>query len=195
MYLARYHEVTISTSGVWRILKRLDMNRLPSSQRHKPHAKRWQRYEKPQPGHRVQIDVKFIAPLSPSTKRYYQYTAIDDCTRLRILKVYERNNQRSAIQFVDYLIERLPFRVEVIQTDNGGEFQKDFHWHVLDKGVQHVYIRPRTPRLNGKVCDYVEHAAPARPDPGQGMTKVSFVRSVGRHRCCALVRTGQTDLT
>ena len=151
MYLARYHDVTISTSGVWRILKRLDMNRLPSSQRHKPHAKRWRRYEKPQPGHRVQIDVKFIAPLSPSTKRYYQYTAIDDCTRLRILKVFERNNQRSAIQFIDYVIERLPFRVEVIQTDNGGEFQKDFHWHVLDKGVQHVYIKPRTPRLNGKV--------------------------------------------
>jgi transposase len=36
MYLARYHDVTISTSGVWRILKRLDMNRLPSSQRHNP---------------------------------------------------------------------------------------------------------------------------------------------------------------
>jgi len=33
MYLARYHDVTISTSGVWRILKRLQMNpaaRLPA---------------------------------------------------------------------------------------------------------------------------------------------------------------------
>jgi transposase len=29
MYLARYHDVTISTSAVWRILKRLGMNRLP----------------------------------------------------------------------------------------------------------------------------------------------------------------------
>ncbi len=34
MYLARYHDVTISTSGVWRILKRLGMNRLPASQRY-----------------------------------------------------------------------------------------------------------------------------------------------------------------
>ena len=24
-------------------------------------------------------------------------------------------------------------------------------WHALDKGMQHVYIKPRTPRLNGKV--------------------------------------------
>jgi transposase len=31
MYLKRYHDVTISKSGVWRILKRLDMNRLPAS--------------------------------------------------------------------------------------------------------------------------------------------------------------------
>jgi hypothetical protein len=45
----------------------------------------------------------------------------------------------------------VPFRVEVIQTDNGAEFQSAFHWHVLDRGVQHVYIKPATPRLNGKV--------------------------------------------
>jgi len=152
MYLARYHGIDISTSGVWRILKRAGMNRLPRSQRYKPHAKRWKRYEKPQPGHQVQIDVKFIAPIPGVTKkRFYQYTAIDDCTRLRILKVFERNNARSAIQFVDFVCERLPFHVERIQTDNGGEFQKDFHWHVIDKGIEHVYIRPRTPRLNGKV--------------------------------------------
>jgi transposase InsO family protein len=48
-------------------------------------------------------------------------------------------------------LERLPFRVEVIQTDNGVEFGASFHWHVLDRGAGHVYIKPRTPRLNGKV--------------------------------------------
>jgi len=47
MYLKRYHEVTISPSGVWRILKRLDLNRLPASQRHQSHQRRWKRYEKP----------------------------------------------------------------------------------------------------------------------------------------------------
>ena len=39
----------------------------------------------------------------------------------------------------------------MIQTDNGAEFQSAFHWHVLDNGIGHVYIKPRTPRLNGKV--------------------------------------------
>jgi transposase InsO family protein len=39
----------------------------------------------------------------------------------------------------------------VIQTDNGSEFQQLFHWHLVDRGIQHVHIRPATPRLNGKV--------------------------------------------
>ncbi len=52
MYLARYHDVTISTSGVWRILKRLGMNRLPASARYQRRPLRWKRYEK-QPATRL----------------------------------------------------------------------------------------------------------------------------------------------
>ncbi len=151
MYLKRYHDIQISSCGVWRILRRLGLNRLPSSQRYKRHKERWQRYEKPQPGLSLQVDVKFIAPIAGTRKRHYQFTAIDDCTRLRILKLYNRLNQKTAIQFIDYALERLPFRVELIQTDNGAEFASTFHWHVLDRGIQHVYIKPATPRLNGKV--------------------------------------------
>jgi transposase InsO family protein len=152
MYLGRYHDVTVSSSGVWRILKRLGLNRLPASQRYKRLDKRWQRYEKQIPGHQVQIDVKFIAPITgaPGTK-HYQFTAIDDCTRLRVLRIYSQLNQKTAIQFADYVLEKLPFQVQEIQTDNGPEFGSSFHYHLLDKGVGHRYIKPRTPRLNGKV--------------------------------------------
>ena len=151
MYLKRYHDVVISPSGVWRILKRLGMSRLPTSQRYRRHAERWKRYEKPLPGHRVQVDVKFIAPLAGSRRRHYQFTAIDDCTRIRVLRIYDRADQKRAIQFIDYVLEKLPFKLEVIQTDNGGEFGSQFHYHVLDRGIGHVYIKPATPRLNGKV--------------------------------------------
>ena len=47
--------------------------------------------------------------------------------------------------------DRLPFPVEAIQTDNGSEFQSGFHWHLLDRGIRHVYINARSPQLNGKV--------------------------------------------
>ena len=145
MYLKRYHDIEISQSGVWRILKRLDMNRLPASQRYKRHKDRWKRYEKPLPGHRVQVDVKFIEPIAGARKKHYQYTAIDDCTRIRVLRIYPRNNQKTAIQFLDYVLEKLPFQVEGVQTDNGAEFQGAFHWHVLDRGIGHVYIKPAHP--------------------------------------------------
>ena len=122
MYLKRYHDVQVSPSGIWRILKRLDMSRLPASQRYRRHVDRWKRYEKPLPGHRVQVDVKFIAPLKGSRKKHYQFTAIDDCTRIRVLRIYDRLNQQSAIRFLDNVLEKLPFKVEVIQTDHGAEF-------------------------------------------------------------------------
>jgi hypothetical protein len=103
---------------VRRILKRLELNRLPASQRYKRHDRRWQRYEKPLPGHRVQTDVKFIQPLacSPprSRRKYYQFTAIDDFTWLRVLRIYTRPNQQTAIQFLDYVLARLPFRVVAV---------------------------------------------------------------------------------
>ena len=60
-------------------------------------------------------------PLPGKRKGYFQFTAIDDCTRLRVLKIYERNNQKNAIDFVDYVLSRLPFRVRAIQTDNGSD--------------------------------------------------------------------------
>jgi transposase InsO family protein len=72
-------------------------------------------------------------------------------TCIRVLKIYDVCNQKSAISFVDEVIRRLPFRVLVIQTDNGAEFQSNFHWHLEGQDIRHVYIRPKTPRLNGKV--------------------------------------------
>ena len=65
--------------------------------------------------------------------------------------MYERHTQENAIDFVDYVVEKFPFRISTIRTDNGHEFQSLFHWHVEDLGMSHNYIRVRTPRLNGKV--------------------------------------------
>ncbi|MDH3226036.1 MAG: IS481 family transposase [Thermoleophilia bacterium] len=152
MYLKRYHDISISDSGVWRVLKRLGMNRLPASQRHRRHERRWKRYEKPLPGHQLQLDVTFIAPIPGVTdRRYYQFTAIDDCTRIRVMQIFPKLNQKAVIAFVDYVLARLPFEVEQVQTDNGSELQSGFHWQLLDRGIRHTYIRPPTPRLNGKV--------------------------------------------
>ena len=83
--------------------------------------------------------------------RRYQYTAIDDATRVRALQIYRKHNQQCAIEFINCVIEKFPLRINTIRTDRGHEFQAKFHWHVEDQGMKHVYIKPRSPQLNGKV--------------------------------------------
>jgi len=150
-YLDRYHGFKISESTVTRILKAHGLSRLPkTAPRRALHTKR---YAKKVPGHHVQIDVKFLQlkDVEGKTVKRYQYTAIDDATRIRTLQIFPKHNQDCAIKFVDYVIEKFPFRISMVRTDRGHEFQARFHWHVEDQGMQHVYIKPRTPQLNGKV--------------------------------------------
>jgi len=57
----------------------------------------------------------------------------------------------NSINFINYVVQKFPFRIKMIRTDNGHEFQTKFHWHVGELGMIHVYIKPATLRLNGKV--------------------------------------------
>ena len=150
-YLQRYHDITVSDAGVYRILRRHGLSRLPrKAGRRAVHTRR---YEKQVPGHHIQIDVKFLTFKGNGGRpiKRYQYTAIDDATRIRALNIYSRHNQANAINFVDFVIDKFPFRIQCIRTDRGHEFQAKFHWHVEDRGIRHVYIKPRSPQLNGKV--------------------------------------------
>lgn len=72
------------------------------------------RYSRPVPGDRVQMDTMKIA------RGVYQYTAIDDCSRFRVLAVYPRRNARNTLFFLDRVIEEMPFPIQRIQTDRGG---------------------------------------------------------------------------
>jgi transposase InsO family protein len=38
-----------------------------------------------------------------------------------------------------------------VKNSTAANSAAQFHYHVLDKGIGHRYIKPRTPRLNGKV--------------------------------------------
>jgi transposase InsO family protein len=150
-YLDRYHGIKVSESTVTRVLTAHGVGRLPkTAPRRALHSKR---YAKKVPGHHVQLDVKFLQLKDNEGKavKRYQYTAVDDATRIRALRIFSKHNQDCAIQFMDYVIDKFPFRISTVRTDRGHEFQARFHWHVEDQGIQHVYIKARTPQLNGKV--------------------------------------------
>lgn len=150
-YLEWYHGVKTSCGSVYRTLVRHKLRRLPRDVGRR--AVHTHRYAKQVPGHHVQADVKIVGLKASDRQRVrrYQYTAIDDATRVRALKIYKRHNQTNAIKFIDYVVDKFPFRIHTIRTDRGHEFQAQFHWHVEDKGIRHVYIKSRSPELNGKV--------------------------------------------
>ena len=97
--------------------------------------------------------------------RLYQYTAIDEFTRLRFLAAYPEQSTFSSTHFLKRLVKwyaRRGIRVECVQTDNGFEFTNRFSNSRRDLpalfevtaaqlGICHKLIRPYTPRHNGKV--------------------------------------------
>ena len=151
-HLQRYHNIKLSRNGCYNVLVRNKLNRLPENIKKRSRSK-FKRYEKRVPGYHVQVDVKFLFFKDKIGRRIkrFQYTAIDDCTRIRALKIYKQHTQASSIDFTNYVVSKFPFRIKTIRTDNGHEFQTKFHWHIADLGMLHVYIKPATPRLNGKV--------------------------------------------
>lgn len=119
------------------------------------------------PGQRVQVDVKVVPHRCIATPelRLFQYTAIDEFTRLRFLDAYPEQSTFSSADFLRKLVRwyaRRGIRVECVQTDNGFEFTNRFSSSKRDLpilfestaaslGVRHKLIRPYTPRHNGKV--------------------------------------------
>jgi len=78
--------------------------------------------------------------------------AEDDCTRVRVLGVYKRSNGMNTSDFLSRVVEEMPFPIQRIQTDRGGEFfaQPVQAWFA-NNGIKFRPNPPRSPHLNGKV--------------------------------------------
>ena len=118
------------------------------------------------PGEKVQIDVKEVpynclrGSVLRNNKHLYQWTAIDECTRMRFVYGFEEHTPENSVRFLLMVIKAFPFRIKTIQTDNGTEFTykyiSDENICPFDKalqklGIKHKLIPPRTPWHNGKV--------------------------------------------
>ena len=115
------------------------------------------------PGQKIQLDVKFVPSYCVvDGKKYYQYTAVDECTRWTFREMYDEHSTYSSKQFLEKLIEKAPFPIREIQTDNGTEFTnrlivtKSKHMTLFEKlliemGIIYHRIQIATPRHNGKV--------------------------------------------
>ncbi len=119
------------------------------------------------PGERIQIDVKVVprSCIADPNLKLFQYTAIDEFSRLRFLAAYDEQSTYSSADFLKRAVRwyaRRGIKVETVQTDNGFEFtnrfsnskrdiQTLFEATAASLGIRHKLIRPYTPRHNGKV--------------------------------------------
>lgn len=155
---------TRSYSGFIYAAKRMGIGGTNTKKKTRKHDRRYP--ELLVPGEKVQVDVKEVpyCCLKGSAKRdgkhFYQWTAIDECTRVRFVYGFEEHTPENSVKFLELLQEAFPFQIQTIQTDNGTEFTYKFISDTeicpFDKaleaaGIAHVLIPPRTPWRNGKV--------------------------------------------
>lgn len=141
--LRRLYDFSLSPATVQKVLARQLCSILPRRNRQR---KGRRRYNRPIPGDRVQFDVMKVGP------RLYQYTAIDDCTRYRILALYPRRTAANSLDFLEKVQGEIPFPIQRIQTDRGLEFfAYAFQEKLMEYHIKFRPIRPGSPHLNVKV--------------------------------------------
>jgi transposase InsO family protein len=141
-HLLRKHNTKLSPPTVWRVLKRCAVKPLKKYKR----AKTFKRYSRPIPGDRIQMDVMKVRA------NCYQFTAVDDCTRLRVLRLFPSKHAENTVKFLHAVIESFIFPVQRIQTDWGTEFYNDlFQEELITHFIKFRPIKPKSPHLNGKV--------------------------------------------
>ena len=103
--------------------------------------------------------IKVVARVCcPAAQHLFQYTAIDEFSRLRYLAAYEEQSTYSSAKFLKKayaFFKRHGFTVECVQTDNGFEFTNRFaksnrelitlfEKTAAELGIRHKQIRPYT---------------------------------------------------
>lgn len=139
-----YHElkkdgVKVSLSSVQRTLSRLGMLKKRSPWK-RPHDFT----ERPEivcPGSLLELDTVHF--MLPNGSRLYVYTVIDLYSRWAYAEVVTKISGAKSFHFIEHAVEAAPFKFDMVQTDNGGEFQKMFRHRISLLGLKHRYSRVR----------------------------------------------------
>ena len=163
---------TRTVQGLYHVLQRLGIYKKCPSKKKESEPIEWKsgRY----PGEKVQVDVKCVPTkcltkeLKEKNEKYYQYTGIDEFTRIRYTWFTNEHSTYMSSEFAKklkkYFKEQYDIEIKTIQTDNGFEFTNRLSWNsfvknkktmfedTLEKlGIEHKVIKPHTPKQNGRV--------------------------------------------
>ena len=159
---------TRTIQGLYHAMQRLEIYERIPSKRKESEPNEWVSGE--YPGDKVQIDVKYVPKkcmskeLQERGEKFYQYTAIDEYSRLRYTWFTNAHDTYASSEFARRLVKYFPFKIKTIQTDNGFEFTNRLSWQAFMKdkktmfentlkelGLEYKVIKPHTPKQNGRV--------------------------------------------
>ena len=157
-----------SRSGINRTLVRYGVSNLNKMMKaleeetsESPKKKSFKDYE---PGF-IHIDIKYLPQMADETSRSYLFVAIDRATRWVHMEIFPDKSAASAQRFLEHVIDKAPFTITKLLTDNGKEFTDRFipngereptGNHVFDKvcnenTIEHRLTKPAHPQTNGVV--------------------------------------------
>lgn len=93
------------------------------------------------PGALLEADTVHI--MLSGGSRLYVYTLIDLYSRWAYAEATKTISAATSSAFIARAQEMAPFSFKMVQTDNGGEFQKMFRFHIYKLGLTHRYSRVR----------------------------------------------------
>lgn len=159
---------TRTIQGLYHALQRMGIYQKTPSKKKESEPKEW--ITGIYPGDKVQVDVKYVPSkcltkeLQDKGERFFQYTAIDEYTRMRYTWFTNEHSTYMSSEFAKRLVKYFPFKVKTIQTDNGFEFTNRLSWskklqstktlfeETLDElGIDYKNTKPYTPKENGRV--------------------------------------------
>ena len=131
------------------------------------------RYERPEPGELIHIDVKKLVQIDGAGHRVtgdrrhsakgigweYVHVCVDDATRMAYVEVLADEKGKTAVGFLRRAVShfaRYGIRVRQVMTDNGPAYRSALHALACRAlGLKHLRTRPYRPRTNGKAERFI----------------------------------------
>jgi len=147
----------LTRSALHRCLQRHGISRLPDMEGDKPKRQKFKRY----PIGYFHID---IAELRTNEGKLYLFVAIDRTSKFAVAQLVDKANRKTAWEFLEAVLEAVPYKIHTILTDNGIQFCEQprnrntaysrpmrFDMICAANGIEHRLTKPNHPWTNGQV--------------------------------------------
>lgn len=111
LYLSIWYGINLAENTIWKLLRRSGVDMITT----KTNRRKVKPSDPLFPGDRVIIFIRtYDKPINK--KKYYLYEAVDECTHLRIARIYASHSTLTALDFIQLVLITFPFPIHFLHT-------------------------------------------------------------------------------